>query len=116
MTLSIKPDKEHTTQVKAMDIHGKYPYKLYLEIRGNTNIGRFIVVISDRQLNKEEKVEDILVQVKEQESTSFFKRRTQAQNAKPGMIGDGIFKRYKVRETNILQVGNEPVYVFRPIK
>lgn len=116
MTLNIKPDKEHTTQVRAMDIHGKYPYKLYLEIRGNTNIGRFIVVISDKQLNKTEKVEDILIQVKEQESTSFFKRKAQAQNTKPGMIGDGIFKRYRVRETSILQVGEEPIFVFRPIK
>jgi hypothetical protein len=42
--------------VTLTEIHGSYPYKLYLEITGSNTFGRYIVVVSNKQIvNKDTK-------------------------------------------------------------
>lgn len=118
MTLKIVKDKTYNKKVLASEIHGKYPYKLYLEIKGNTNIGRYIVVVSDKQLNTTESIDEILIQLNNSK-ISILKRinnmTENQQNSRPGILNEEYREvSYKVKETNILQVDSIELMVFKP--
>lgn len=115
MTIKIIRDKQYSEPVHAIDVHGKYPYKLYLEIIGNTNIGRYIVVISDKQLNIEESVNSIIVQLTEKVLNTRSAKHLRQGN-RPNMVGNEYFLKYRVKESDILKVGNNELLVFKPIK
>lgn len=115
MNLKIIRDKNYDT-VNPMEIHGKYPYKLYLEIVGNSNIGRYIVVISDKQLNSEEAIDEITVQLVDKVSTANKVAKVIKQGNRPNMVGNDYFLKYRVREKNILDVGNNKIQVYRAVK
>ena len=115
MNIVIKRDKEYDT-VKATDIHGKYPYKLYLEIIGNSNIGRYIVIVSNKILNEIEPIDEITIQLVDKVSTANKAARILRQGNRPNMVGNDYFIKYKVKEKSILDVGNNPIMVFRSVK
>lgn len=114
MTIDIKRDKSFKTKVRAEDIHGNFPYKLYLEIKGNSKIGKYIVVVSNKQLNKEETVDNIIIYLTDNKIGFLEKNNTQQLN-RPNMIGNNMVK-YKVRERSIMDVDDTYLIVFKPVK
>lgn len=120
MTLKIIRDSTYSSPMLAKDIHGKYPYKLYLEIRGNTYIGRYIVVVSNRQLNKDVIIDEIVVQLKETEQNNN-KRRLLSKKPndngiiRPNMLNGSFINTYKVSEKSIIDVCNVPLTVYKPV-
>lgn len=115
MTLKIIRDKQYNTVI-ASQIHGRYPYKLYLEIKGNSNIGRYIVVVSDRPLNSDEAVDEIIVQLVDKVSHNNKSASIIRQGNRPNMVGNEYYLKYKVKETSILNVKDSPLMVFKPVK
>jgi hypothetical protein len=113
MILNIERDKNYSDKVIATDIHGKYPYKLYLEIKGSSKIGRYIVVISDEQLNKDSSVEMISIKLdKKKRKTPRIESNTNI--IRPNTVSnDDYYVNYKVRETSILEVGDSPILVYK---
>lgn len=120
MTLKIIKDKTYNKKVLSSEIHGKYPYKLYLEIKGNTNIGRYIVVVSDKQLNATESIDEITIQLNNSK-ISILKRINNStenqQNNRPGILSKECKEvSYKVKEANVLQLDNIELMVFKPVQ
>ena len=109
MTLKIKKDARYSNRVIAKDIHGKHPYKLYLEVRGNSTIGRYIVVISDRQLNKEDNIDEIIIQL---DTNNRIEKKKDNGVLRPNMLNGSVINRYKVFESSIIDVGNTPINVY----
>lgn len=107
MQIKIKKDKRYKNKVTPNEIHGKYPYKLYLETMGNCVYGRYIAVISNRQLNKNGKVDSILVDV----SDRVNKNKRVQSNVMPNTVSANI-ERYKVKEISILGIETTPMLVF----
>lgn len=107
MTLRIALDKQYKDKVNPLEIHGKYPYKLYLEIIGNSNIGKFIVVISEKQIDN---VTDVEIQLENTQHKTMF------MGNKPNLSSDGFFIKHKVRETTILKVKDTPIHIYRTLK
>lgn len=114
MVLDLIRDKNYNSKVIASDIHGKHPYKLYLELLGNSNIGRYIVVVSNQPLNKGKTVDEISIKLDKTEgqiknvNTSVIKPNTSTVN--------GYYVTYRVKESNILEVGNTPILVYKSAK
>lgn len=110
MTIDIKRDTNFDKKVRAGMIHGKFPYKMYLEILGVSLIGKYIVVVGDKPLGNG-LVDSVLIQttdkeIKEDQSVSKF--------AKPNMEGN-YHIRYSVKEMNVLDVPDVPLVVFKRI-
>lgn len=115
MLLNIEKDKKHTDKVIPMSIHGKYPYKMYLEILGNSSIGRYIVIVSEKEISKNDKVDSISIRIS---NNSKYKARANYNSTivKPNTSSDGYMIRYRVKEINILEVGETPIFVYRKTK
>lgn len=113
MTIKIVKDEKYENKVKPQNIHGLYPYKLYLEVLGNSNIGKYIVVVSDKQLNKKGEVDEIVIKIKNE-----HKRRKRSENniIQPNILNNGYGLRYRVKEVSILNVGNTEIDVYKPEK
>ena len=89
-------------------IHGKYPYKAYLEIRGNSNFGSHLVVISKDDISKSG-LDEISIRVK---GKSASKSKT-SEVIKPNTSNNGFYINYKVREISILDIQDVAMYVFK---
>lgn len=113
MVLNIIRDPLYKDKVLAMDIHGKHPYKLYLEVKGNSNIGRYIVVVSDEQLNKNEKIDSISIKLN---TSKKQLKNINTTVVKPNTSTNGYFVTYKVKESSILEIGNTPILVYKSAK
>lgn len=110
MVLNIVRDNSYKDKVHAMSIHGKHPYKLYLEIKGNSKIGRYIVVIANSQLDKDGIIDSVSIKL------PYEKRRIKNVNTnivKPNTTSDGYFITYKVKEVSVLDVCDTPILVYR---
>ena len=113
MVLNIVRDQLYKDKVLATNIHGKYPYKLYLEVKGNSNIGRYIVVVSDEQLNKDEKIDSISIKL---DTSKKQLKNINTTVVKPNTSTNGYFVTYKVKESNILEIGDTPILVYKSTK
>lgn len=89
-------------------IHGKYPYKAYLEIRGNSNFGSHIIVISKDDISKCG-LDEISIRVSGRATT---KNKT-SEVVKPNTSNNGFYINYKVKELNILDIQDVAMYVFK---
>lgn len=112
MVLNIIRDTSYKDKVEAMDIHGKYPYKLYLEVKGNSNVGRYIVVIGNSKIVNDEQVDSVSIKL----DSNNKKAKSATAMVKPNTTTDGYFVTYKVREISILEVGDTPILVYRSAK
>lgn len=113
MTIKIVKDEKYENKVKPQSIHGLYPYKLYLKILGNSNIGEYIVVVSDKQLNKRGEVDEIIIKIKNEKKQ---RKRSENNIVQPNILSNGYGLRYRVKETSILEVGNTKIDVYKPEK
>lgn len=113
MVLSIERDPLYKDKVLAMDIHGKHPYKLYLEVKGNSNIGKYIVIISNKQLNKDEKIDSVSIKL---DAANKQLKNANTAIIKPNMSLNGYHVTYKVRESTILEIGDTPILVYKSSK
>lgn len=113
MVLNITRDVSYKDKVSAMSIHGKYPYKLYLEVKGNSKIGRYIVVISNSQINKKQAIDSISIRL---DNSARQSRNINTNIVKPNTTSDGYFITYKVKEISVLDVGDTPILVYRSVK
>ena len=113
MTLDIIKEPNIESVVKAGDIHGEYPYKLYFEIMGNSNIGRYIVVVSDNNLKKSDSINEIVVRLSDK--MDAYKKYSDNTALKPNMINQ-FFVRYRVKEKSIIDVQEQKMMVFKPFK
>jgi hypothetical protein len=117
MKLEIIKSNKYKEPVGIKDVHGKYPYKLYLEIRGNTTIGRYLVVVSETQLGVKDVIDQIVIHVADSAGNIQKAKRT-SQNptiVKPNMSGNMYMLSYKVREVDVLKVGKEMIWVYIPL-
>ena len=96
-----------------MDIHGKHPYKLYLEVKGNSNIGKYIVIISNKQLNKDEKIDSVSIKL---DAANKQLKNANTAIIKPNMSLNGYHVTYKVKESTILEIGDTPILVYKSSK
>lgn len=112
MNIDIERDKSFKTKIKAKDIHGLYPYKLYLEIKGNSKLGKYIVVVSDTQLNSKDKIDEIVIHLENAaiKSNNYINQQV----SRPNMV-DANKVKYKVRERNIIDVDDNYLIVFKPV-
>lgn len=106
MEIFIKQDKTVTEQ-KASEIHGNYPYKLYLEIAGTDKLGRFIAVVSNSDFDFKDKVDKI--SIKEKEKSKVLDDKI----LKPNMILNGSYITYMVKEVSILDIRDEKMNIYR---
>ena len=113
MVLNITRDVSYKDKVSAMSIHGKCPYKLYLEVKGNSKIGRYIVVISNSQINKKQAIDSISIRL---DNSVRQSRSINTNIVKPNTTSDGYFITYKVKEISVLDVGDTPILVYRSVK
>lgn len=51
--MNIMRNKEFTQRVSPSEIHGSFPYKLYLEVYGTNLFGKYIVIASDEEIDIE---------------------------------------------------------------
>lgn len=107
MKIRIKPSNKFEKKVKPEDIHGLFPYKHYLELYGNSLMGRYIVVVSNKQLNALDKIDYISIQRKNSDNKKYTTVRPNAFN--------GSTMEYKVKEVSILDVGDRPINVFETV-
>jgi hypothetical protein len=114
MKLEIIKNNNYLRPVSTKEIHGKFPYKIYLEIRGNTKIGRHIVIVSNNQLQFKEDIDSIVVQLVDELGHREKVKQSQQSN-KPNILGDGYMLAYKVKEVDVLKVGDEKVEVYIPL-
>jgi len=97
MQIKIEKDKTYKDKVNYKTIHGKFPYKLYLEIKGSCNYGRYIVVVSNKPITGVDSI-SIKAESPEQINSEFMKDR---------------YSNLKVREIDIFKLNDNPVHVFK---
>lgn len=102
MIAFVEKDNRYKNKVKALDIHGKHPYKAYLEIKGNSNLGKYIVVVGDKPICTET-IDEIHLKV----------QVTNTNILRPNMDNKGCFIKYKTVETDILEVGDIEISVYK---
>lgn len=116
MEIIIRKDKAIKNKILANKIHGKYPYKAYLQMIGNSLYGEYIAVISNEPIkNSNEQIDKIIIQLEDKMSSATKKSiNNNIQGMRPNTIDDKA-ARYKVKEVNVLEVGQTPILVFRPV-
>lgn len=117
MELIIKQDKSIQGKVLANKIHGKFPYKLYLEMIGNSIYGDYIAIISNEEItNNKSPIDTVIIQLEDKMSMDTQRLiRSNTQGIRPNTVSNKAAK-YKVKEVNVLDIGRKPIMVFRPIK
>ncbi len=113
MNLYIKEKKDISEKVIAKSIHGKYPYKIYLEIKGSSKYGKYIVIVSDIDLKNNQSVDSICIKL---DNVNKKKRRASGDIVRPNAINGESSALYKVKEVNIIEVGDTPIIVFEEDK
>lgn len=113
MNLYIKEKKDISEKVIAKSIHGKYPYKIYLEIKGNSKYGKYIVIVSNADLKNNQSVDSICIKL---DNVNKKKRRISGDIVRPNAINGENSALYKVREVNIIEIGDTPILVFEEDK
>lgn len=109
--IDISRDKKYKEKVYAKDIHGKYPYKLYLELKGNTVLGKYIVVIDEKPISKnDELVSEINIHRQQKFANNKYRDE---QISRPAIASDDAIIHYNVKEVTILEVSDTPIFVFR---
>ena len=116
MEIIIRKDKNIQNKILANKIHGKYPYKAYLQMIGNSLYGEYIAVISNTPIKTgESQIDKVIIQLEDKMSSATKKSiNSNIQGMRPNTI-DNKAARYKVKEVNVLEVGQTPILVFRPI-
>lgn len=103
MTLKIIQDMQYPNPVNLIDIHGKYPYKTYLEIKGNSRFGKFVAIVGDKPLKD---ITNIIINIKDRAKISH------TNTVRPNH--SSLYEiRYKVKEVNAVGLENETMYVFK---
>lgn len=114
MQLRIKKDTRFKDKVCAKQIHGKFPYKLYLQVKGNCLYGQYIVVVSNKQLDGSGKIDSVIIQLVDKISMRAEQDiLTNNVGSRPNSINGDIMK-YSVNQVNILNVGDAKMHVFIP--
>jgi len=111
MNILIKRKEDIDGKIKVKNIHGDYPYKLYLEIKGNNKYGQYIMVVSNEDLHGKEPITSVCIKIKDK-----VKKKNNNGIVRPHSVNgeDSIY--YNVREINFLDVQNEEMIVFTDIK
>ena len=106
MTLNIEENNSFGNTVKAYSIHGKFPYKAYLEILGNSTVGQYIVVVSNKPITTAgNKIENIVISRKHKSSIGAAVKLNTVSNG-------GYNLSYKVKEISILDVKDKQLRLF----
>lgn len=114
MELIIKKDTVLKDKVLPNRIHGKFPYKTYLQMLGNCSYGDYIAIISNTPIPTG--LNQVIVQLGEKLSMeTLHSIRMNIQGNRPNAI-DSNAERYRVKEVSVLDVGNTPLLVFRPVE
>lgn len=115
MELIVRKDKNIQGKVLASRIHGKFPYKVYLQMIGNSVYGEYIAIISNQEIKTgNSKIDTVIIQLEDKMSADTQRLiRTNAQGMRPNTV-DNKAAKYKVKEVNILDIGKTPLMVFRP--
>lgn len=50
LDLAVRLNKKFDGRVSLKDVHGAFPYKYYVELIGANNIGRYIVIVGNKQI------------------------------------------------------------------
>lgn len=104
MQLKIEQNSLYSDKVLYNVIHGKHPYKTYLEIIGNCRYGRYIAIVSNTKLDN---IDSILVKINKTELEGYERMNN--------MLNKN-FLTYRVKEVDIFTVGDTPLTVFKPLE
>lgn len=105
MQLKIEEHASYKEKVPYTAIHGKFPYKLYLEVKGNCKYGRYIVVVSDKELKD---VESIQIKVNSKQSLDALQQIN--------VVKQRDFIIFNAKQVTVFDVANIPLYVFKPLE
>jgi len=108
MNIFIKRKEDIEDKVNVTSLHGKFPYKIYLEIKGNNKYGQYIMIVSNKDLHGKEPISSVCVEIKGVNK----KKRTNNGIVKPNSINGENSIYYNVREVNFIDVQNESMFVF----
>ena len=112
MEIRIIQSKKFDKSVGYKEIHGKFPYKAYLEIIGNRKYGKTIAVISDKPISPTgEGVDSIIIQLVDKIPRLSS---TKTISTKPNILSQYEL-RFKTKEYSVLDVANEKMLVFECI-
>ena len=101
MVLKIEQSESIKDKVTYKDVHGKFPYKLYLEVKGNCKYGRYIVVVGNEQYYEVDKIKIKVKGATEQRENTIFNKDK--------------FNSFFVKEVDIFAIGDKPINVFNVI-
>lgn len=104
MQIKIEEHASYKEKVPYTAIHGKFPYKLYLEVKGNCKYGRYIVVVSDTELKD---VESIQIKVNSKQSMDNLQQ--------VNVVKQKDFIIFNAKQVPVFDVVNIPLYVFKPL-
>lgn len=113
MEIRIIQSSDYKEPVNYKAIHGKYPYKLYLEVKGNNRYGKYIAIISDKPIKQNDnEIESVVIQLIEKLPDNRFIKKQQQITTKPNF--KSIYElTFKVKEHSVLDVEKEKMFVFK---
>ena len=105
MRIIIKKHSDFNDRVVPKDIHGKYPYKLYLRINEEQMgiIDKYVLILSKEKICNVDEIEIKDEIITDKNKGFFAKYNTQTNNNKI----------YSVTESSILEVADIPMYVYQ---
>lgn len=107
MNLYIKENKKFNDSILAKQVHGMYPYKFYFEVIGNSKLGKYIVVVSDKDVTENKVVDTISLKI---DKATMHRANTKI--VKPNTINGENFTLYRVRQVSMIDVGDTPMKCF----
>lgn len=102
MQIKIEEHASYKEKVPYTAVHGKFPYKLYLEVKGNCKYGRYIVVVSNKELKD---VDSIQIKVNSKQSVDALQQIN--------VVKQKDFIVFNAKQVTMFDVINIPLCVFK---
>ena len=102
MQIKIEEHASYKEKVPYTAVHGKFPYKLYLEVKGNCKYGRYIVVVSNKELKD---VDSIQIKVNSKQSVDALQQIN--------VVKQKDFIVFNAKQVTMFDIINTPLYVFK---
>lgn len=112
MVVEIKKSTQYNDKIVPNMIHGKHPYKIYLEIKGNSNIGKYIVVISNQDIKNGHNIDSVTIK---RDLGNNINKNVNTMIVKPNTVNNMYYTTYRVKEVSILDVIETEMYVYECI-
>lgn len=111
MKIRLKRCESYSNKVHTFDVHGAFPYKTYLMIKGISKVGKYIVVVGSTKLEDIDKVA-IRLDIDDKPKSKYKGKISDI--IKPNNDEHSLV--YDVTEVSIMDVGDNEIEVYEQIK